>query len=103
MLGFIILLVIIIIVALKVWHSKKNKYKKLEKQTTTSVLRLVREFDNLLKSTDVKKYAESKMTVNEAWNGYVESLRTEDPREIDYWRNLFYTKAQLEKQRKGYI
>lgn len=43
------------------------------------------------------------MTVNEAWNGYVESLRTEDPREIDYWRNLFYTKAQLEKQRKGYI
>jgi isocitrate dehydrogenase kinase/phosphatase len=96
-------MVIIIIVAFKVWHSKKNKYKKLEKQTTTSVLRLVREFDNLLKSTDVKKYAESKMTVNEAWNGYVESLRTEDPREIDYWRNLFYTKAQLEKQRKGYI
>jgi signal peptidase I len=52
---------------------------------------------------DAKKYVESKMTVNEAWNGYVESLRTEDPREIDYWRNLFYTKAQLEKQRKGYI
>ena len=35
--------------------------------------------------------------------GYVEALRTEDPREIDYWRNLFYTKTQLEKQRKGYI
>lgn len=103
MLGFIILLVIIIIVALKVWLSKKNKPKKLEKQTTVSVLRLVREFDNLLKPPDAKKYVESKMTVNEAWNGYVESLRTEDPREIDYWRNLFYTKAQLEKQRKGYI
>lgn len=103
MLVFIILLVIIIIVALKVWHSKKNKHKKLEKQTTVSVLRLVREFDNLLKPPDAKKYAESKMTVNEAWNGYVESLRTEDPREIDYWRNLFYTKAQLEKQRKDYI
>ena len=101
MLGFIILLVTIIIVAIKVWHSKKNKHKKLEKQTTTSVLRL--EFDNLLKPPDAKKYVESKMSVNEAWNGYVESLRTEDPREIDYWRNLFYTKAQLEKQRKGYI
>lgn len=103
MLVFIILLVTIIIVALKVWHSKKNKHKKLEKQMTVSVLRLVREFDNLLKPPDAKKYVESKMTVNEAWNGYVESLRTEDPREIDYWRNLFYTKAQLEKQRKGYI
>lgn len=103
MLVFIILLVTIIIVTLKVWHSKKNKHKKLEKQTTVSVLRLVREFDNLLKPPDAKKYVESKMTVNEAWNGYVESLRTEDPREIDYWRNLFYTKAQLEKQRKGYI
>jgi hypothetical protein len=103
MLGFIILLVTTIIIALKVWLSKGNKHKKLEKQTTTSVLRLVREFDNLLKPPDAKKYAESKMTVNEAWNGYVESLRTEDPREIDYWRNLFYTKAQLEKQRKGYI
>ena len=103
MLGFIILLVIIIIVALKVWHSKKNKHKKLEKQTTISVLRLVREFDNLLKPPDVKKYIESKMTANEAWNAYVEALKTEDPREIDYWRNLFYTKAQLEKQRKGYI
>ena len=32
MLGFIILLVTIIIVAIKVWHSKKNKHKKLEKQ-----------------------------------------------------------------------
>lgn len=103
MLVFIILLVTIIIVALKVWHSKKNKHKKLEKQTAVSVLRLVREFDNLLKPPDAKKYVESKMTVNDAWNGYVESLRTEDPREIDYWRNLFYTKAQLEKQRKGYI
>lgn len=103
MLVFIILLVIIIIVAIKVWLSKKNKHKKLEKQTTVSVLRLAREFDNLLKPPDAKKYVESKMTVNEAWNGYVESLKTEDPREIDYWRNLFYTKAQLEKQRKGYI
>ena len=103
MFGFIILLVIIVIITLKVWHSKKNKHKKLEKQTTVSVLRLVREFDNLLKPPDAKKYAESKMTVNKAWNGYVESLRTEDPREIDYWRNLFYTKTQLEKQRKGYI
>lgn len=103
MLGFIILLVTTIIVALKVWLSKKDKYKKLEKQTTVSVLCLVREFDNLLKPLDAKKYAEQKMTANEAWNAYVESLRTEDPREIDYWRNLFYTKAQLEKQRKGYI
>lgn len=100
---YIVLLVTIIIVALKVWHSKKNKHKKLEKQTTVSVLRLVREFDNLLKPPNAKKYVESKMTVNEAWNGYVEALRTEDPREIDYWRNLFYTKTQLEKQRKGYI
>lgn len=103
MLGFIILLVTIIIVALKVWHSKKNKHKKLEKQTTVSVLRLAREFDNLLKPPDAKKYTESKMTANEAWNGYVEALRTEDPREIDYWRNLFYIKTKLEKQRKDYI
>ena len=100
---YIVLLVTIIIVALKVWFSKKNKPKKLEKQTTISVLRLVREFDNLMKPLDAKKYTESKMTVNDAWNGYVEALRTEDPREIDYWRNLFYTKTQLEKQRKGYI
>ena len=100
---YIVLLVTIIIVALKVWFSKKNKPKKLEKQTTISVLRLVREFDNLFKPINTKKYTESKMTVNDAWNAYVEALRTEDPREIDYWRNLFYTKTQLEKQRKGYI
>ena len=100
---YIVLLVTIILVALKVWFCKKNKHKKLEKRTTVSVLRLAREFDNLMKPLDAKKYAESKMTVNEAWNGYVEALRTEDPREIDYWRNLFYTKTQLEKQRKGYI
>lgn len=100
---YIVLLVTIIIVALKVWFSIKNKHKKLEKKTTTSVLRLAREFDNVLKPLDAKKYTESKMTVNDAWNAYVEALRTEDPREIDYWRNLFYTKTQLEKQRKGYI
>lgn len=100
---YIVLLVTIILVALKVWFSKKNKPKKLEKKTTISVLRLVREFDNLFKPINTKKYTESKMTVNDAWNGYVEALRTEDPREIDYWRNLFYTKTQLEKQRKGYI
>ena len=103
MLGFIILLVTTIIVALKVWLSKGNKHKKLEERTTISVLRLAREFDNLMKPPDAKKTAERKMSVNDAWNGYVEALRIKDPREIDYWRNLFYTKAQLEKQRKGYI
>lgn len=75
MLVFIILLVIIILVALKVWFSKKNKHKKLEKQTTVSVLRLAREFDNLMKPLDAKKYIESKMTVNEAWNWLCRSIK----------------------------
>ena len=38
------------------------------------------------------------MTVNEAWNGYVESWKTKDQEKINHWKKLYESKCKEESE-----